>query len=114
MPSASRPSDAQLAAGPFAERHIGPREPDVARMLEAVGADSMAALIDEAMPGAIRTDRPLDLPPAASEADALAELRALAEANRVLRPFIGLGYSGTVTPPVILRGVLENPGWYTQ
>ena len=97
----------------FVRRHIGPDAAQIAAMLEVVGAASLDELIRKATPAAIRTERPLDLPPALSEPEALARLRAIAGQNRVLRSLIGMGYYGTVTPPVILRNVLENPGWYT-
>ncbi|GAA3937390.1 aminomethyl-transferring glycine dehydrogenase [Actinomadura viridis] len=97
----------------FADRHIGPSPDDHARMLAAVGYSGAEALMDDAVPAAIRTARPLELPPALSEPAALARLRELAAANTVLTSMIGLGYHGTVTPGVILRNVLENPGWYT-
>ncbi len=97
----------------FVARHIGPSEADIASMLHAVGAASLDELADRAVPAAIRLDRPLDLPPAVDEAGALAELRALAARNHVVKSLIGLGYHGTHTPPVIQRNVLENPGWYT-
>ena len=82
-------------------------------MLEVVGAASLDELIDRTAPAAIRTERPLALPPAIGEDQALAALRALAGRNRVLTSMIGMGYYGTHTPSVILRNVLENPGWYT-
>ena len=82
-------------------------------MLEVVGAGSLDELIERTTPAAIRTERPLALPPAISEDQALAALRALAGRNRVLTSMIGMGYYGTLTPSVILRNVLENPGWYT-
>ena len=97
----------------FARRHIGPDDAQISAMLEAVGAASLDDLIAQATPKAIRSERPLDLPPALSEPEALARLRTLAGRNRVLRSLIGMGYHGTVTPPVILRNILENPGWYT-
>jgi glycine dehydrogenase len=97
----------------FADRHIGPSADELARMLDTVGYASTDALIDAAVPAAIRAERPLDLPPARSEPAALARLRELAEKNQVRTSMIGLGYYGTVTPGVILRNVLENPGWYT-
>ncbi|MGI5158192.1 aminomethyl-transferring glycine dehydrogenase [Microbispora sp. CA-102843] len=102
-----------LSAPPFATRHIGPSEAGRARMLEAVGYESVADLLAVAVPEAIRTRGPLNLPEAVGEAEALAELRALAGRNRVLTPMIGLGYYDTITPGVVLRNVLENPGWYT-
>ncbi|MEI2764327.1 MAG: aminomethyl-transferring glycine dehydrogenase [Dermatophilaceae bacterium] len=97
----------------FVSRHVGPRDADVAEMLSVLGQDSLAALVDAAVPSSIRMPEPLRLAAAASESAVLAELRALAGRNRVLRSMIGLGYYGTVTPPVVLRKVLENPAWYT-
>jgi glycine dehydrogenase len=97
----------------FVRRHIGPDEGEIARMLEVVGAPSLDALIDEALPAAIRSDEPLSLPAPVSEEAALAELRELAVANRRVKSLIGMGYYGTVTPGVVLRNVLENPAWYT-
>ncbi|MDT0166336.1 aminomethyl-transferring glycine dehydrogenase [Actinotalea sp. AC32] len=101
------------AADGFADRHIGPRPADVERMLEAVGAFLLDDLVDQAVPKAIRMSGGLDLPAARSEAEVLRDLRALADRNTVLPSMIGLGYHGTVTPPVIRRNVLENPAWYT-
>jgi glycine dehydrogenase len=97
----------------FADRHIGPRAADLGRMLKVVGAPSLDALTDEAIPAGIRLAEPLDLPDAESEAAFLERMRALAGHNEPWRSFIGLGYYGCVTPPVILRNLLENPGWYT-
>src|SRR5674476_803028 len=102
------------AARAFVDRHIGPRPDGVARMLERFGAPSLDALIDQAVPAAIRTGRPLDLPPARSEAEVLAALHAIADRNTMVPSMIGLGYHGTHTPAVIRRNVLENPGWYTS
>ena len=82
-------------------------------MLAAVDAPSLEALAARTVPGSIQSDAPLPLPPAIDEAAAIAELRALAAANDTKRSLIGQGYHGTHTPPVILRNVLENPGWYT-
>ena len=97
----------------FADRHIGPTPADQARMLDALGHPSLDALVDAVVPAGIREHEPLDLPAAASEADVLAELADLARRNRVRTSMIGLGYSDTITPPVITRNVLENPSWYT-
>ncbi|WP_433323412.1 aminomethyl-transferring glycine dehydrogenase [Spirillospora sp. CA-294931] len=97
----------------FADRHIGPSSDDRGRMLAAIGYGSAEALIDDAVPAAIRTGGDLDLPAALSEPAALERLRELASANTVLTSMIGLGYHGTHTPGVILRNVMENPGWYT-
>jgi glycine dehydrogenase len=98
----------------FALRHIGPDDEDVRHMLRVVGAASMEELIDQTVPAAIRLRRPLDLPAALSEHELLEEARRLADKNETWRSLIGMGYSDCVTPPVILRNVLENPGWYTQ
>ena len=82
-------------------------------MLAALGFDSLDALVDQVVPAGIRLEEPLSLPHPASEYAALAELRAIAGRNRVMRSFIGMGYYDTITPPVIQRNILENPGWYT-
>jgi glycine dehydrogenase len=82
-------------------------------MLELLGCDSLEALVHQAVPEAIRLNRPLQLPPARSEHEVLAALREIASQNQVFRSFIGMGYSDCITPPVIQRNVLENPGWYT-
>ena len=97
----------------FRNRHIGPRGDDLPLMLKAIGVDSLDDLIDQAVPAVIRSSDPLDLPQAASEEEALAELRALADRNVVRTSMIGLGYHGTHTPAVIRRNVLESPAWYT-
>nr|WP_246169290.1 aminomethyl-transferring glycine dehydrogenase [Actinotalea subterranea] len=101
------------AAEGFVDRHVGPRPTDLDRMLAQVGADSLDALIDAAVPSSIRMSRALALPAARSEAEVLAALRDVASRNTVLTSMIGQGYHGTVTPPVIRRNVLENPAWYT-
>ena len=98
---------------PFVERHIGLREPDIATMLERLGFTSLDALMDAAVPGAIRVAESLDLPSPLSEEAAARELRAIAHANRPGEAMIGLGYHATITPPVIRRNVLEDPSWYT-
>ena len=117
MPSQDLTSPRSLSEleghAPFATRHIGPRADEIDKMLAAVGRASLDELAQEAVPDAIRATRALTLPPAASEAEAIAELRALADRNRVTVPMLGLGYHGTHTPPVVLRNVLENPAWYT-
>ncbi|GAA2529426.1 aminomethyl-transferring glycine dehydrogenase [Pilimelia columellifera] len=97
----------------FARRHIGPDVAEQQRMLEAIGYSSVDELMDAAIPEAIRFTGDLDLPAAATEAQALAELRELAGANTVATSMIGLGYYGAHTPAVIGRNVLENPAWYT-
>jgi glycine dehydrogenase len=97
----------------FARRHIGPSEAEVEGMLASLGLDSLDALLDVAIPETIRLRRELDLPAAASEHAMLAELRGLADRNQVWRSYLGMGYHDCVTPPVILRNILESPGWYT-
>ncbi len=102
-----------LADPPFAARHIGPDDDGRARMLAALGFESVADLIRDAVPASILDLDLTGIPAAADEPTVAAELRALAGRNEVLRPMIGLGYHGTHTPPVVRRGVLENPAWYT-
>ncbi|HEX9107803.1 MAG TPA: aminomethyl-transferring glycine dehydrogenase, partial [Longimicrobiales bacterium] len=97
----------------FVRRHVGPGEAEMRAMLELLGYDSLDALMEAAVPEQIRLGRELKLPAAATEHEALAELRRIAAQNRVFRSFLGLGYHDTITPPVILRNVIENPGWYT-
>ena len=97
----------------FADRHIGPTPEDEAVMLAALGYESLDALIDAAVPSVIRRADALDLPDALSETGAITALRELAGRNRVMTSLIGMGYSDTITPAVILRNVLENPAWYT-
>src|SRR6478609_1918800 len=97
----------------FARRHIGPNEEEVRAMLRDVGFDSVGALIDATVPKDIRLGREVKLPEAKSEGEALAELRAIAQKNKIARSFIGAGYYDCITPPVIQRNILENPGWYT-
>src|SRR5438874_13623413 len=97
----------------FARRHIGPNEEEVRAMLRDVGFDSLCALIDATVPKDIRLDGQLNLPGAKSEGEALAELRVIAQKNKIARSFIGAGYYDCIPPPVIQRNILENPGWYT-
>src|SRR5688572_2626689 len=98
----------------FPRRHIGPSEAERKEMLEVLGFASLDALADATVPASIRSKKPLALPDGVGESEALAQLRAIASRNRVLRSFIGMGYHGTLVPAVIQRNVLENPGWYTQ
>ena len=97
----------------FVDRHIGPRTDEQAAMLAALGYGSLAERVDAAVPAVIREAAPLTLPEPLSETDALTSLRGLAARNEVFTSLIGLGYHDTITPPVILRNVLENPAWYT-
>src|SRR4026209_449162 len=98
---------------PFQSRHIGPDAEETAAMVKAAGPPSLDALIDEAIPARIRLPKPLNLPEGESEYHFLRELQQKAARNQVFRSFLGLGYYDTITPSVILRNVLENPGWYT-
>ena len=97
----------------FVARHLGPDVADEAHMLSVVGLASRQALIAAVVPASITRSQAMQLPPAITEAQALAELRAIAAHNQVLKSFIGMGYYGTHTPGVILRNILENPAWYT-
>ena len=94
----------------FAPRHIGPSPAERDAMLQAIGARSLDALIDEAIPASIRLTHPLSLPPAESEHQYLRRLTQIARRNKTFRSYIGLGYHDTITPSVILRMVMENPG----
>jgi glycine dehydrogenase len=98
----------------FASRHLGPRESELQVMLATLGCSSLDDLTQKAIPGSIRWRGELSTPAAKSERLALAELTAMAAENKVLRSYLGMGYHGTLTPAVIQRNILENPGWYTQ
>ena len=98
----------------FVRRHLGPTEADIQEMLAILGLPSLDALVDNTIPEDIRLRGPISLPPNRSEQDVLSELRAIAGRNQVYRSLIGMGYFDCVTPPVIQRNILENPGWYTQ
>jgi glycine dehydrogenase len=108
IPSFLSPTDT------FVRRHIGPSDADVSEMLAAVRATSLEQLMEETVPAAIRMRRPFALGGERGEHELLAELKQIASGNQTFRSFIGLGYYGTITPPVVLRNILENPGWYTQ
>ncbi len=109
-----RPRLTDLQAGAnFIPRHIGPRDSEISSMLKAVDASSLDELISKVVPKKIRSDRPLELPAPLSERNALSDLRKVAGRNRIFTSMIGMGYYGCVTPKVILRNILENPGWYT-
>lgn len=98
---------------PFLRRHLGPDASEQQAMLSALGLNSRSELIEQTVPPGIRLNRALDLPPALDEQAALARLASYAEQNQLWTSLIGMGYHGTITPTVILRNVLENPGWYT-
>src|SRR4051812_39315179 len=108
---AATPATAPLDT--FLRRHAGPNDREVAEMLHTLELPSLDALIDRAVPAGIRFRKPLALPPARGEHETVAELRAIAAKNKVFVSCLGQGYSGTITPPVIQRNILENPGWYT-
>ncbi|MCH8131047.1 MAG: aminomethyl-transferring glycine dehydrogenase [Myxococcales bacterium] len=97
----------------FTSRHLGPRPADIEAMLEVLGYDSLDSLTDAVVPENIRLQAALALPEAKSEEEALAALEEVALKNTVFRSYLGMGYADCITPPVILRNVLENPGWYT-
>ena len=97
----------------FVARHIGVDAADEQHMLSVIGAASRRAMIEAIVPRSIARGQAMQLPPAAGEAGALAELRAIASKNKVFKSHIGQGYFGTLTPGVILRNILENPAWYT-
>ncbi|MEJ6818136.1 aminomethyl-transferring glycine dehydrogenase [Pseudomonas sp. LF-5] len=109
LPSLSQLRDPKA----FLRRHLGPDAAEQQAMLDSLGLGSRAELIEQTVPPGIRLNRALDLPPALDEQAALAKLRGYAEQNQVWTSLIGMGYHGTLTPTVILRNVLENPGWYT-
>jgi glycine dehydrogenase len=97
----------------FVERHVGPTEEELLEMVRQIGHHSLESLIDATVPEAIRLDDQLDLPEADSEFEVLRKFREIALKNRVAKSYLGLGYHACVTPPVILRNILEKPGWYT-
>ena len=97
----------------FIERHIGPSAADIDAMLGVVGAQSLDELVTQTVPASILLEQDIPLPAPRAEHEALAELKALAQQNRLSKSFIGMGYADTLTPAVILRNVMENPGGYT-
>lgn len=98
----------------FEARHIGPADEDLDAMLKTIGSNSLESLIDDTIPPNIRLKKTLSLPDAVTESELLKILRSIAGKNKLYRSYLGQGYYGTITPPVILRNVFENPGWYTQ
>jgi glycine dehydrogenase len=112
-PSPAAPASPFAPLDTFARRHIGPNPAETAAMLQTLGFAGLEALVDAAIPGQIRLSRPLQLPAARGEHQVLADLKEMAARNQVFRSFIGMGYHDCITPPVIQRNVLENPGWYT-
>ena len=112
--NSDQPHSFLLPVEAFPERHLGPSEADIQEMVGVLGFPSFDVLINAVVPDSIRLNRPLNLPTARSEQDVLKELGTLACQNTRYRSFIGMGYYDCFTPPVILRNILENPGWYTQ
>lgn len=98
----------------FVNRHIGPRDSEIAEMLKAVGVKSVDELIEQTVPKGIHMDKPLNLPAPLTEQEYLGKIKSIASKNKLFRTFIGMGYYGTHTPSVILRNIFENPGWYTS
>lgn len=112
--SNSSPTLAQLEQkNAFTRRHIGPGEQEIQAMLDTIGAESLADLMSQTVPAGIELDKPIEVGEGETEVNALAALKAVAQKNTVNRSFIGMGYYDTHVPNVILRNVLENPGWYT-
>ncbi|WP_299409321.1 aminomethyl-transferring glycine dehydrogenase [Acaryochloris sp. IP29b_bin.148] len=108
LPSVLEPSDT------FAHRHIGPNPEEITQMLATLKVGDLEALIDAAVPAQIRLQQPLKLGQERGEYELIQDLRAMAAKNQIFRSYIGMGYAGCITPPVIQRNILENPGWYTQ
>jgi len=113
-PPASSAMDLLKHPDRFVRRHIGPNSTEIQSMLEPLGMPSLEALVDAAVPANIRLRQPLRLPHGRSEFGVLNELRAIAAKNQIFRSYIGMGYHDCITPAVIQRNILENPGWYTQ
>ena len=109
----TKTAERHMDAGSFIPRHIGPSDAEQREMLQALGFDSLDAMIDATVPESIRLRRPLAIHGGLSEFEALASLRRISKHNEVFRSYLGLGYHACITPPVIQRNVLENPGWYT-
>ncbi|MGI9644221.1 MAG: glycine dehydrogenase (aminomethyl-transferring), partial [Ilumatobacteraceae bacterium] len=107
------PIDELFESDEFTRRHVGPSPAEVDEMLRTLGVESVPELLDQTMPDSIRSGEPLDLPGGVPERDALRRLQSMADKNHLVTDLIGMGYCGTITPPVIQRNVLENPGWYT-
>ena len=98
----------------FVDRHLGPRPEEVELMLKRIGVSSIEQLIEETVPATIRLQEPLDLPKGLNEYEYLQHIKTLGSKNKIFKTFIGMGYYNTITPGVITRNILENPGWYTS
>jgi len=114
MTDARRPPSILDPSDTFIHRHIGPSHADVEEMLRTLGCGTLDELVEQAVPGAIRQRTELNIGPPRGEHELLEELRSIAGKNQVYRSLIGMGYYDCITPPVIQRNILENPGWYTQ
>jgi len=110
---ASAKSDPLRDRDQFVDRHLGPRASQIPEMLKVVGANSLAQLVEETIPSALRSKAPLELASGKSESEVLGDLRELSKRNDVFRSYIGMGYHACVTPPAIQRNIFEAPGWYT-
>ena len=99
--------------GTFESRHLRPNEREIKQMLDVIGADSIATLLSETIPADIALNTDLNLPDGISEHEFLTELQLISQKNKLFDTYIGLGYHPTITPAVIQRNILENPGWYT-
>ena len=99
--------------GTFESRHLGPNEREIKQMLDVIGVDSIATLLSETIPADIALNTDLNLPDGISEHEFLTELQLISQKNKLFDTYIGLGYHPTITPAVIQRNILENPGWYT-
>lgn len=98
----------------FIDRHVGPRDSEIAEMLKKIGVDTLNELIDKTIPSSIRLKKPLDLPKGMSEYEYINNIKKIASKNKVFKSYIGMGYYGTIFPAVIQRNILENPAWYTS
>ena len=107
-------NDSRISVETFEARHIGLNSKSKTELLKSVGVNSIDALIEKTIPAGIRMKTPLKLPKPLSEAEAIAGIRAIADETLVLRSYLGMGYVDTRVPAIILRNILENPGWYTQ
>ena len=104
----------KLGLDSFQRRHLGPDDKEVVKMCKVVGVDGLEDLVNKSIPVAIHTNSPTRLGKPLTESETLARVNEIASLNKVYKSYLGLGYYSSITPPVILRNVMENPGWYTQ
>jgi len=114
MSTSSKSTNQNIELAPFVGRHIGPSERETNEMLDALGLNSLEGLVDGVIPPGIRSKTPLEIGPGEAESDLLNRLKKITSNNQVFRSYLGMGYHGCITPSVILRNIMENPGWYTQ